>query len=235
MSFAPAAADVEFNLALGGGPALSQVYRNATSTSSGTGSMLIGGRFTNGIHLNLLIESAQVVPLEGAPSGRVMPKDYAADFDLVGMRAGYRWRRLHLWADAAMGSLSETVNAELNRYRNSSGHTMFGVGLGVEFAKWDVFSMELYAAAKQINRHDSAEYSEITGRNIILQNYGLAFNFYPAARTEGVRSSSYDRTTHFYCFDCGFQLMRVLIEVGVEVAPKIGAAITQAAFRGLMH
>lgn len=223
----------EFGFALGGGPAVSRIDEKFTSSASGTSTMLIGGQFGNGTHLDLLMESAEVQPLRGGSSQEMMPKGYLVNFGFTGLRLGHRWGRWHIWGDAAIGSLYESGDFEPDYNRDSVGHTMFGGGFGYEFAKWDSTSIEIYASGKQINRADSGEFAVRSGRNIAAQNYGIALNFYPALWNSSLGSSSYSSSpTYIYCFDCGFQLMRVMIEVGAAL-PQIGMALTQVAFSAM--
>jgi hypothetical protein len=223
----------EFGMALGGGPALMKIDDRLTSTASGSSTLTVGGAWSSGAHMDLLIESYHLRPLDGGTSERMLPDGYLMDFGMIGLRLGQRWGRFHIWGDAAVGSMQESGDTFENydrEYQQEYANSMLGVGIGLEFIKWDSVSMEAFASAKQLHRFDVEQPRVGLSRTSLVQSYGVGLNFYPG--NWSAVGPDYT-TTRIYCFDCGYHLMRAIVEVGAIVLPEIGAAVTQVAFSAL--
>jgi hypothetical protein len=223
----------QFGMALGGGPALMKVEDRLTSTASGSSTLTIGGAWSSGTHMDLLIESYHLRPLEGGTSERMLPEGYLLDFGMIGLRLGQRWGRFHVWGDAGIGSMQESrsaTDAFYQDYEQEYANSMLGAGVGFEFLKWDGLSFEAFASAKQLHRFDLEQPDANLSRSSLVQSFGVGLNLYPGNWSPSRPDYS---STRIYCFDCGFHLMRVMVEVGAAVLPEIGAAVTQVAFSAL--
>ncbi len=226
-------------LSLGGGPSLSKINGEYSSTASGTSSFTIGGAFDSGLELSLLVENSNVQPLRGGRSESVLPTGYVMDINMVGARLGQRFGRWHIWADGAYGNMEESSDDRMELLaanerggKRSVAHSRVGAGLGFEFAKWDSTSLELFASLKHFSRLQELDSASHHGPSILQQTYGIAFNTYPSMwNLDGGSGYFGYRPLHIYCFDCGRGLVDLF--ASANLMAKVGTSFTQMVFSAL--
>ncbi len=233
IAFGRDSAKLEFALGLGGGPTIARVDDRLTNFATGTSHLAIGSRWSNGYHLDLLLEQQRLSPLITSEAHQLghFP-EYRMTMGSIGFRIGKRWSRLHLWADAAAGTRSEEyeddtlLTTEVQPKESSFGSV--GAGLGFNLIQSDSFSLEIFSHLRRIGHPPGAEFSQPIASNMTTQSHGLLLNFY--LPTDGHQRSS----AHHHWFYCHCHVwvdaVRLVFDFGRIVGPHLGEAMTRAVF-----
>jgi hypothetical protein len=219
-----------FGYQITGGPTITTGEAGTGTVAGGSAEVMFGGKLRNDWNIGGVFGTQTYQVMPDSTFVNDVGNHWHADGFSVLFRGGKTFDRFNVWLEGGLSSV-ETNNRIHVEYADSrhatASYSVAGLGASYELISRPSFSFEFTASLRHMNSDDSIGARQI-GDQMLVQNYGLAMNFYPQPSSY----SSHHVGTHIHCYVGCFDIpLRILVEGGAHLLPEIGAALTQAVFR----
>jgi|GEM_PF-1504243 len=219
-----------FGYQLTGGPSVTNGEAGAGTVASGSADLLIGGKLRNNWKITGILGTQTYHTLPDSRFENIAGADWEADGFSMLVRAGKTIGRTNFWIEGGAASV-EAVTTSGEEYIRSDSmaatYSVVGVGASYEIISREAYSFEFTASLRHMSDKNYDGGVSPIGQEMLVQNYGLAMNFYPQPDSFSGRYGA----LHIHCYVGCFDLPTKLIFDAARILPAIGAEVTKAIFR----